>query len=84
MVVLIRRGVGSGRDAEPDLIGGGVAEVCDDGENVGAYDGCQPGCQALGPFCGDTVVTSPQEACDDGNDVDNDTCTNACQINIGG
>jgi cysteine-rich repeat protein len=28
-------------------------EVCDDGINDGRYLGCEPGCQALGPYCGD-------------------------------
>ncbi len=28
--------------------------------------------------CGDGIVQPPREACDDGNTIDNDACTNAC------
>jgi cysteine-rich repeat protein len=31
------------------------------------------------PYCGDGI-TGTGEACDDGNDVDNDMCTNACTV----
>jgi fibro-slime domain-containing protein len=41
-------------------------EVCDDGKNDGSYGGCEPGCKARGPYCGDGSKQSPQEACDDG------------------
>jgi fibro-slime domain-containing protein len=40
-------------------------EVCDDGVNNGSYNGCQPGCLALGPHCGDALPQAP-EACDNG------------------
>ena len=30
--------------------------------------------------CGDGVVLNGAEACDDGNDVDDDACTNGCQL----
>jgi len=53
-------------------------EVCDDGVNDGAYDGCMPGCMEIGPHCGDGVVEDGAELCDDGNDVDDDACSNAC------
>ena len=65
-----------------NLCGNGVIddpEVCDDGVNDGAYDGCAPDCSALGPFCGDATVNGA-EACDDGNDVDDDECSNACAL----
>ncbi|MBK9753857.1 MAG: hypothetical protein IPO88_10195 [Nannocystis sp.] len=52
-------------------------EVCDDGINDGAYNGCMPDCQAVGPFCGDAEVNGP-ETCDDGNDDNEDGCTTAC------
>jgi fibro-slime domain-containing protein len=41
-------------------------EVCDDGINDGAYGHCAPGCDALGPHCGDGVVEPGVEECDDG------------------
>lgn len=42
-------------------------EICDDGFNDGRYGGCQPGCGALGPFCGDGAVDpAGMEKCDDG------------------
>jgi cysteine-rich repeat protein len=36
------------------------------------------GC-TFGPYCGDGFL-DPSEACDDGNRVDTDNCTNACQV----
>ncbi|MEZ4453581.1 MAG: vWA domain-containing protein [Nannocystaceae bacterium] len=53
-------------------------EICDDGVNDGAYDGCMPGCMELGPHCGDGVVEEGAELCDDGNNIDDDACSNAC------
>jgi fibro-slime domain-containing protein len=42
-------------------------EVCDDGVNMGGYNGCEPGCQARGPYCGDEEVQEEEgEECDDG------------------
>jgi fibro-slime domain-containing protein len=41
----------------------GAGEECDDGENTGGYNKCQPGC-VLGGFCGDGVVQE-DEVCDD-------------------
>src|SRR5690606_4315835 len=38
-------------------------EVCDDGINDGSYGGCQPGCAALGPHCGDGVLDPDWETC---------------------
>ncbi len=40
----------------------GVDEQCDDGDNVGGYNKCQPGC-VLGGYCGDGIV-QPEEDCD--------------------
>ncbi|MFL5312396.1 MAG: malectin domain-containing carbohydrate-binding protein, partial [Myxococcales bacterium] len=54
-------------------------EVCDDGVNNGAYNGCAAGCLALGPRCGDSTVNGP-ETCDDGNLVGGDGCSATCQI----
>ncbi len=44
-------------------------EVCDDGTNTGSYGGCEPGCMARGPYCGDAKVQSPPEQCDDGSNL---------------
>ncbi|MEZ4383336.1 MAG: DUF4215 domain-containing protein [Nannocystaceae bacterium] len=56
-------------------------EDCDDGEGNHAADGnagCSLGCAPL-PYCGDGVVQDALgEACDDGNDVDDDACPNDC------
>ena len=54
------------------ICGDGVVEgneVCDIPPNNGAYGGCMPGCMARAPFCGDTVVTTPPETCDDGTNL---------------
>ncbi len=53
------------------ICGDGVIEgneVCDDGSanNLGAYGTREPGCAALAPFCGDDIVTTPPEQCDNG------------------
>ncbi len=65
-----------------DLCGNNVidpGEACDDGVNDGAYDGCAADCSAPGPNCGDAEVNGP-EACDDGNDIDDDECSNTCAL----
>lgn len=41
----------------------GFGEECDDGENVGGYNHCQPDC-TLGGYCGDGIVQE-MEVCDD-------------------
>jgi fibro-slime domain-containing protein len=42
-------------------------EICDDGVNDGRYGGCQAGCGAVGPFCGDGALDpAALERCDDG------------------
>jgi len=57
-----------------------AGEECDDGLNIGGYGYCDVGC-VLGPRCGDTLVqTDYGETCDDGNDIDDDACTNDCGI----
>jgi fibro-slime domain-containing protein len=45
------------------------SEVCDDGTNTGAYGGCEPGCMARAPYCGDGIVQNPQEDCDNGTNA---------------
>jgi len=42
------------------------SELCDDGVNDGSYGGCLPGCEGLGPTCGDAKVEPGVEECDDG------------------
>jgi len=68
---------------EPASCGDGLihkgVEVCDDGVNDNSYNGCAPGCAALGPRCGDAAVQADEgEECDDGNQVPDDGCT-ACK-----
>jgi cysteine-rich repeat protein len=53
-------------------------EACDDGINAGGYAGCEPGCGALGPHCGDSEINGP-EICDDGvNDDSYGGCAPGC------
>jgi cysteine-rich repeat protein len=33
------------------------------------------------PHCGNGSIDQPQEECDDGNEIDDDSCTNACIVN---
>ena len=48
--------------------------------NDGAYGGCAPTCQA-GPHCGDSVVQSEFEQCDDGtNDGGYGECSAGCVL----
>jgi cysteine-rich repeat protein len=55
-------------------------EECDDGaaNNGDGKDQCRASCK--NPTCGDGVVDTG-EACDDGNEVDGDTCSNQCTSN---
>jgi cysteine-rich repeat protein len=53
-------------------------EQCDDGQNTGGYGQCAPGC-VLGPRCGDGIIQTPQEDCDDGNTVSGDRCSAICK-----
>ena len=34
--------------------------------------------------CGDSIIHDGVEACDDGNQVDDDDCSNACQLTCSG
>jgi cysteine-rich repeat protein len=56
-------------------------EACDDGVNDGGYGECAVGCQP-GPHCGDNVVQSAYEECDDGNTVSGDGCSSACRSEV--
>jgi cysteine-rich repeat protein len=60
-------------------------EVCDDGINNGSYAGsltgrnCMPGCYSWAPYCGDNILQVRfSEACDDGNNANNDGCSGDC------
>ena len=77
----------SGEEPPTALCGNGVVdagEACDDGVNDGAYNGCRPGCGGPGPFCGDGTINDPSEACDDGNQMDDDGCTQSCAVPVCG
>ncbi len=54
-------------------------EACDDGINDGSYGGCEAGCDALGPYCGDSNLDGPEE-CDDANIDLADGCLDNCVI----
>jgi fibro-slime domain-containing protein len=53
-------------------------EICDKGmaNNTGAYGGCNKDC-TLAPYCGDKIVTSPQEECDG-----NGNCDKNCKVMV--
>ena len=58
-------------------------EICDDGLNLGGNaSSCAPGCMSLGATCGDGVVQTPGEQCDDGNTTSNDGCSSACELEV--
>ena len=57
-------------------------ELCDDGKNVGSYNGCNPGCDSLGPRCGDGNTDAPDETCDDSNVISGDGCDATCQAEL--
>ena len=58
-------------------------EVCDLEKNDGGYNGCEPDCQAFGPFCGDGVVDGDYaETCDDGNAMSGDGCDELCHSEL--
>lgn len=72
-----------------------AGEVCDDGTNsgtctapyAGSCDACAPDCQSTmhvtGPYCGDHIPQIEDgEECDDGNQIDDDSCSNACKAII--
>lgn len=61
----------------------GAFEDCDDGRlnSDTTPNSCRTTCEA--PSCGDGVTDS-SEACDDGNDIENDDCTSSCVRNVCG
>jgi cysteine-rich repeat protein len=54
-----------------------LGEQCDDGENLGGYGKCAPGC-VLTEYCGDAIKQQGED-CDDGNRDNDDDCNNACR-----
>jgi cysteine-rich repeat protein len=56
----------------------GPGEACDDGATNGDYGHCAADCGGPGPRCGDGTLQALLEACDDGNAVDSDRCSNLC------
>ncbi|MGB1014195.1 MAG: DUF4215 domain-containing protein [Nannocystaceae bacterium] len=57
-----------------------LGEICDEGQantDIPYGQGCSNECQPL-PRCGDGTVDGAYEACDDGNDSNEDACTNTC------
>ena len=60
-----------------------ISEECDDGElNADEADLCRASTCLL-PTCLDGITDSDEE-CDDGNEVDDDFCTNACTLPVCG
>lgn len=57
-------------------------EDCDNGENLGGMNGCNPDCSS-GPFCGDGI-RQPElgESCDAGeeNSVSGSGCSESCEV----
>ncbi len=53
-------------------------EQCDDGVNDGSYGKCAKDCQ-FGPRCGDGIVQSPPEDCDEGAANGTGACSSTCQ-----
>ena len=70
-------------DSDASACGDGVVsgdEACDDGDANGSYGACADDCGGPGPRCGDGVLQADEgEACDDGDAIDNNACSNACQ-----
>jgi cysteine-rich repeat protein len=75
----------SGNCRSTEICGNGIVDInekCDDG---GAPGGCNDDCQG-GTGCGDGAIDrdgngNPLEECDDGNNDNQDDCTNTCKLN---
>ncbi len=58
--------------------GQGSNEICDDGLLNGQPNQCNSQCTGItSVLCGNNVVEAGEQ-CDDGNNIDGDSCTNAC------
>ena len=53
-----------------------------DASNCGANLWCKAGKCVIQAYCGDGIVNQASEQCDDGNQVDNDACSNTCKTNL--
>lgn len=63
-----------------------LGEVCDQGEDntdIPYGGGCSNDCQPIAS-CGDGTLDMPHETCDDGNDSNEDACTNVCETAVCG
>ncbi|NMB47871.1 DUF4215 domain-containing protein, partial [Candidatus Kuenenbacteria bacterium] len=66
-----------------NIIDSGYPGYPDEQCDLGAQNGlpgsaCNQDCTSYIPFCGDGIVNQLAEQCDDGNTINNDSCTNAC------
>ncbi len=68
---------GAGTESSDESSEGTVASSTGDDTSSGG-DESSTGTTVEEPFCGDGTV-DPDEACDDGNANDNDTCTSTCE-----
>ncbi|HEY0138328.1 MAG TPA: hypothetical protein VGB85_29790 [Nannocystis sp.] len=60
-----------------------AGELCDLGVKNGVYaSGCGADCKSKGPYCGDGVVTAPDENCDPQAPLPSATCTTDCKLLI--
>lgn len=58
-----------------------AGEICDLGPQNGLYaSGCGPSCKDVGTFCGDGLITAPDEKCDPAKPLENATCTDECTM----
>ena len=58
-----------------------AGEVCDLGVKNGVYaSGCAADCEGEGNYCGDAIVTAPDENCDPAKPLTNATCTDDCKL----
>jgi len=56
-----------------------LTEECDAGQFNGNYPGASCRANCMLPRCGDAIV-DPNEECDDGNNLDNDSCNADCTL----
>jgi cysteine-rich repeat protein len=57
-----------------------TSEQCDGTAGVGEHQSCSLDCTLTDlPYCGDGIING-NEACDDGNQIDTDSCKNDCTL----
>jgi fibro-slime domain-containing protein len=65
------------------VVDAAFGEICDDGLNLGGNaSSCAPGCMSMGATCGDGVVQTPAEQCDDGGTANGDGCSADCHLEV--